>query len=122
MELPMNYPLSQNPQYAADFEALLKVCEGRQVAVQIIKSVARRRWADPDARPLNTWYEPLKEQRDIDHAVHWVLSNWSVFLITAGEVTVYHKILDAAARLVQAPSDAEMAQMSEALDMQSMWP
>jgi aryl-alcohol dehydrogenase-like predicted oxidoreductase len=120
--LPVNYPLSQNQKYAADFQALLEVCEGRQVAVQIIKSVARRRWADPDARPLNTWYEPVQEQRHIDNAVQWVLGRWPVFLITAGEVTVFAKILDAAARLERAPSDAEMAQMAEALGMQSMWP
>jgi aryl-alcohol dehydrogenase-like predicted oxidoreductase len=119
--LPLNYPLSQNPRYAADFQALLKVCEERQVAVQTIKSVARRRWADPEARPLNTWYEPVQEQRHIDNAVQWVLGNWPVFLITAGEVTVFAKILDAAARLEKAPSDAEMTQMAETLDMQPMW-
>ena len=119
--LPLNYPLNQNPEYAASFQALLEVCEGRQVAVQIIKSVARRRWADPDARPLNPWYEPVQEQPDIDRAVHWVLGNWPVFLITAGEVTVFPKILDAAARVEKAPSDEEMAEMERALAMRPMW-
>jgi aryl-alcohol dehydrogenase-like predicted oxidoreductase len=38
---PYNYVLMQNPQYAADVEKLLKVCQEKQVAVQTIKSLTR---------------------------------------------------------------------------------
>jgi hypothetical protein len=44
--LPYNYPLMQNQKYAADFEALLEVCEARDVAVQTIKSLTLRRWPE----------------------------------------------------------------------------
>ena len=33
--LPYNYMMMQNPQYAADFEALLQICQARQVAAAV---------------------------------------------------------------------------------------
>ena len=42
--LPYSYVLMKNPQYAADFEALMAVCQQRNVAVQTIKAITRRPW------------------------------------------------------------------------------
>ena len=119
--LPWNYPLSQNPRYAADFEALLEMCERRKVAVQIIKSVARREWGASNTQRLNTWYEPVIEQPHVDKTVQWVLGRPGVFLITAGDVDLFPKILDGAIRLKKAPSDEEMAQLASELDMRPLW-
>ncbi len=106
--LPLNYPMMQNPQYAADFEALLALCRERNVAVQTIKSIARGPWGDKP-RTRSTWYEPLEDQEDIDKAVHWVLSHPDVFLNTVGDINLLPKVLDAADRFDgQAPSDEEM--------------
>ena len=44
--LPFNYPMMQNPQYAADFEALLALCQERNVAVQTIKAITRAPWEE----------------------------------------------------------------------------
>ena len=67
--LPYSYILMQNPQYAADFEALLALCQARNVAVQTIKGITRGPWGDkPKTR--QTWYEPLEDQAAIDRAVH----------------------------------------------------
>src|SRR5881398_446505 len=70
---PYNYVQMQDPRYAGTFEALAAVCAERNVALQTIKSLARRRW-DGREHTAATWYEPLREQADIDLAVHWVLS------------------------------------------------
>ncbi len=105
--LPWNYPLKQNPQYAADFEALVTMCRERNVAVQTIKSLCRRPWGDrPHTRA--TWYEPLEEQADIDKAVHWVLGRPELFLNTLSDIHLLPKVLDAATRFTQRPTDAEM--------------
>ncbi len=107
--VPHNYSLMQNPRYAADFEALVTLCRERNVAVQTIKSIARRPW---EGRPkiYNTYfYEPLNTQEAIDKAVHWVLGYPDIFLITAGDMQLLPKILDAANRFEARPSDAEMA-------------
>jgi aryl-alcohol dehydrogenase-like predicted oxidoreductase len=105
--LPYSFVMMQNPQYAADFEALLAVCRERNVAVQTIKSLVRRPWGDrPQTR--TTWYEPLEAQADIDRAVHWVLGNPAAFLNTVGDVHVLPRVLEAASRFETRPSDAEM--------------
>jgi aryl-alcohol dehydrogenase-like predicted oxidoreductase len=107
--VPYNHSLMQNPRYGADFEALVSLCRERDVAVQTIKSIARRPW---EGRPktYNTYfYEPLDAQDAIDRAVHWVLGYPDVFLITAGDMQLLPKMLDAAQRFEARPSDTEMA-------------
>ena len=41
---PYNFMLMQNPDYASDFKQLQKICMERGIAMQTIKSIARRRW------------------------------------------------------------------------------
>lgn len=112
--LPYSYPMMQNPQYAADFERLLALCQERNVAVQTIKSITRGPWGD---KPHNraTWYEPLEDQGEIDQVVHWVLSRPGIFLATVGDIHLLPKVLDAAARFSAAPSieriEAEVARI-----------
>ncbi|MCB1122131.1 MAG: aldo/keto reductase [Verrucomicrobiae bacterium] len=114
--LPCNYLMLQRPEYRRDFQQLLNLCEERQVAVQLIKTIARGPWATtPKYR--TTWYQPLEEQEDIDRGVHFGLSQGSVFLNTAGDLTLLPKFLDAATRYAGAPTDDEMRAM---LDTQTM--
>lgn len=108
--LPYNYPLSQNATYHREFETLLDTCRQRNVAVQIIKSVAMGPWGDkPHTR--TTWYETLEDQVDLDRAVWFVLGLPGVFLSTAGDVNLLPKVLDAASRFEKAPDAEEMKQM-----------
>lgn len=76
---PYNFPMMSIGQYAADVEALLKVCRERGVATQTIKSVARRRWQNGDGRKFS-WYEPLRDRDAIRRSVHFVLSRPGLFL------------------------------------------
>jgi aryl-alcohol dehydrogenase-like predicted oxidoreductase len=114
--LPYSYIMMQNRGYAEDFEALMAVCRERTVAVQTIKSIARRPWSGRPAT-RTTWYEPMEDQADIDRAVHWVLSRPGIFLNTVGDIHVLPKVLDAANRFKAAPSDAEMSRQIEKVDM-----
>ncbi len=110
--LPYNYVMMQNPQYAADFESLLAVCQKRNVAVQTIKGVCRRPWGDkPHSRA--TWYEPLEDQTAIDKTVHWILSRPGIFLNMAADIHIVPRILDAGSRFQAAPSDTEMKALLE---------
>lgn len=96
--LPYNYVTYQNEKYRVDFEALLKIASKKDIAVQTIKSIARRPWSLKAPHTANTWYEPLTEQGDIDKAVQWVLSNPQVFLNTAGDIHLLPKVLEAASK------------------------
>jgi predicted aldo/keto reductase-like oxidoreductase len=106
---PYNYVLLENPAYRADAEALLELCASRDVAVQTIKSVARRRWADP-SEPHQSWYEPLTEPDAVDHAVRWVLSRPQLFLNSSSNTSIFDILLAAAsgASSHPAPTDQEM--------------
>jgi len=105
--LPYNYIMMQNPQYAADFKALLSMAKERNVVVQTIKSIARGPWGDRE-HTRSTWYEPFESQEDIDAAVHWVLSNPQVFLNSVGDIHLLPKVLNAASRLDEAAPREEL--------------
>src|SRR3954462_11562961 len=108
---PYNYVQMQDPRYAETFEALAAVCAQRRVALQTIKSLARRRW-DGREHTAATWYEPLREQPDIDLAVSWVLARPEAFLLTTGDVDILPRLLDAAERFDAQPSDDDMAALA----------
>ena len=105
--LPYNFTMMQNAQYAADFEALMTTCRERNVAVQTIKSIAQGGWGDK-TQTHATWYEPLTEQAAIDKAVHWVFGREGMFLNTVGDIHLLPKVLNAASRFEQRPTDDEM--------------
>ncbi|MFC0532154.1 aldo/keto reductase [Phytohabitans kaempferiae] len=105
--LPYNYTQMRDPRYAETFEAVAAVCAERDVALQTIKSLALRPWEGRD-KTAKTWYEPLREQADIDLAVHWVLGNPRAFLLTTGDVDILPRLLDAAERFAGRPADERM--------------
>jgi aryl-alcohol dehydrogenase-like predicted oxidoreductase len=108
--LPYSYVQMRDERYAHDFEALMATCSERGVAVQTIKSITLAPW-DGREQTAATWYEPLREQDDIDLAVHWVLGRPDVFLNTVGDVTLLPKVLDAAERFSSRPADAVMERL-----------
>ena len=74
------------------------------------------------AKTYNTYfYEPLDSQAAIDRAVHWALGAPDIFLITAGDMRVLPKILDAASRFEARPSAAEMADDVVEFDIQPIF-
>jgi predicted aldo/keto reductase-like oxidoreductase len=104
---PWNYPLYKNARYKKEFEELVKTCKDRGVAVQTIKSVTKGPWAEKP-RTRRTWYEPLEAQKDLDLAVSWIIGQEGIFLNTAGDVDILPKVLDAAKRHTERPSDSDM--------------
>jgi aryl-alcohol dehydrogenase-like predicted oxidoreductase len=108
---PYNYVQMQDPRYAETFESLAAVCAERRVALQTIKSLARRRW-DGREHTAATWYEPLREQEDVDLAVHWVLGRPDAFLLTTGDVEILPRLLAAAERFESRPSDEQMRDLA----------
>ena len=117
---PYNYVQMQDARYADTFETLAAVCAERNVALQTIKSLARRRW-DGRTATAATWYEPLRERADIDLAVHWVLGRADAFLLTTGDVGILPRLLDAAERFERRPSDDDMAALAARSDSEPLF-
>ena len=110
--LPYSHVSMQLPYYAENFEALLATCQERRVAVQTIKSLALRPWLGrPKTR--STWYEPLQDQGDIDLAVWWALGRPEVFLNSVGDVDLLPRMLSAAARFQEPPTDTAMQELMQ---------
>ena len=113
--------MAQDQRYRESFEEVLGICRERQVAVQIIKSLARGPWATAE-RTHTTWYQPLETQADIDRGIHWIMGLLpDVFINTAGDLTLLPRVLDAASRFERRPSDGEMAEMLGAARMTSLF-
>ena len=105
--LPYNYVTMQSSYYREQFDALVKTCQEKNVAVQTIKSVALRPWMSRD-HTRSTWYQPLESQDDIDLAVWWAMGRRDVFLNSVGDVDLLPRVLDAASRYDEPPKDEAM--------------
>jgi aryl-alcohol dehydrogenase-like predicted oxidoreductase len=104
---PYNFTMMSIAQYASDVAALLKTCRERGVAIQTIKSVARRRWQNGDQRKFS-WYEPLRDRDAIQRAVRFVLSQPGLFLNSSSDATILRDTLDAAGGSLEAPARTEL--------------
>jgi aryl-alcohol dehydrogenase-like predicted oxidoreductase len=110
--LPYNFVLLQDDGYRSAVERLLELCSERQVAVQTIKSIARRRWTDADTGPRFSWYKPTDDDAALGRAVRYVLSNEQLFLNTSSDARLLRSILAAGASLTEtgAPTDDQLTE------------
>jgi len=116
--LPYNHVLLRDTAYRASVDHLLEVCAERQVAVQTIKAVARRRWTPDAPGPRFSWYEPLPAGDALARAVAFVLSDPQLFVNSSSDAT----LLDATIAAAQGPHlrpsehdlDADVAALSMA--------
>jgi predicted aldo/keto reductase-like oxidoreductase len=118
--LPYNVFFAQNERYRQAFDEVLTIARERNVAVQVIKSIARGPWATTE-RTHTTWYQPLEAQADIDRAVHWAMGIPGIHLNSAGDLGLLPRFLDAASRFERRPADAEMTTLAEATRMTSLF-
>jgi aryl-alcohol dehydrogenase-like predicted oxidoreductase len=118
--LPYNFSLLRESSYRADLEVVLQLCASRRVAVQTIKSVARRRWVD-DSQPHFSWYEPLPAGAPVERAVRYVLARPQLFLNTSSDARLLRPILEAAVTPAPPPSDAELQADQVAFDVRPLF-
>lgn len=113
------YPrLWGDPDYRRDAEALLELCEARDIGVMAIKAGAARPWGDGE-RWASSWYEP-GEAATVERGVRFALSVPGVDAVcTPGDLTALRHALAAAAAFRPMDADereaAVAAQADEAL-------
>ena len=115
--LPYNFRIGQDAGYRDAFERLAEVCAERDVAMQTIKSVARRRWPEDSTGPHYAWYEPLSPGPALERAVAYVLGRPGLFLNTSSDARLLGAVVAAAQRPLTVPSDEAMAEDVQAHDM-----
>ena len=116
--LPYNFTMMQGEDYARDFTELLSECKQRGVAVQTIKSIARRRWQEGDTQQKFSWYEPLKQPDAMERALNWALNNPSVFVNTSSDATLLRTALEIASRFE--PGDLEAIDLAVSKDVSAL--
>ncbi|MDK1022666.1 MAG: aldo/keto reductase [Gammaproteobacteria bacterium] len=122
--LPYSIMMMQDPEYAAGFEALYLQCREKNIAMQTIKSIARRRWREEDPSLRFSWYEPIKDEDALRRAVHWNFSRPGIFLNTSSDATLLRKILQAASDFDDRVSEAIGSEVEidvKALDMEPLF-
>jgi aryl-alcohol dehydrogenase-like predicted oxidoreductase len=117
---PLNYILSRDPAYLADYEALVAEVKAQDVGLMIIKAASRRNWPEPVEHTYSTWYEPFDDQERMAAAVAWVLSHPEVTAIaTPGDVHLLPLVIEAERRLPQTSLDEAEAVLARAADYSS---
>lgn len=105
---PYNHSMMGRDDYRADAEALIATCEERGVAMQTIKSIARRRWQETPAQRFS-WYEPIDDPDALARAVRYVLGRPGLFLNTSSDARLLPLTVQAAEAGGGPPSDDELA-------------
>lgn len=118
--LPYNFTLLSDDSYRRAVQDLLAVCEQRRVAVQTIKSVARRRWTD-SSEPHFSWYEPITDAAALGRAVRWVLAVPGVFLVSSSDARLLRPILESATSNEPPPSDEAMRHDTQEIGVQPLF-
>ncbi len=121
--LPYSFTLMQEPAYRKDVERLLALCAERNVAVQTIKSIARRRWTTAEPAPgeqRQSWYEPLTDPGAIARATAYVLERPQLFIDSSSALDQLPHVL-AAAETVHAPADSELADDVASYDITALF-
>jgi aryl-alcohol dehydrogenase-like predicted oxidoreductase len=117
---PLNYRLYAMPEYKQDFDALRAETERQDVALRVIKAIAKGPWNEHQERNYATWYEPFDEQKIIDACVHYVLNTDGVSsFASAGDVHLFPKIVDAVNRYGYMSDEEVTAILSNVPEYQS---
>ena len=92
----------RNHEYRKDSESLINFCNINDVGIQTIKMIARGGWGE-SKKDCGTWYDPYRDQEEIDESLWWLLSQEIDTAPSCGEFSLLQKVLDAASRFKQLP-------------------
>ncbi len=118
---PYNTTMLMEGGYEENVNEILATCATRDVAVQTIKSVAKRRWITEPERAFS-WYEALDANSDaLVRSVRFVLSNQQVFLNMTSDTRLLPSIIDAAEGDLTCPTSEQIRSDIEQNEMRSLF-
>ena len=99
--------LWRDPEFRADYEALVEEVRRQDAGLMTIKTASRRNWPEGADQTHSTWYEPFTDAERIRATVSWVLSHEEITgLATSGDVRLLEHLI-AAERDRLSPAEAE---------------
>lgn len=114
---PLNFIQFADSQFRSEALALLRKCRADLVGAMLIKSICKGPWGD-QAQTYHTWYEPFTNEREIQDAVNFTLSQDAAGICTAGDTRLLPKVLDACENftMLSAQDQEEMIRQAAAFD------
>jgi aryl-alcohol dehydrogenase-like predicted oxidoreductase len=106
---PLNFVLRAHRNERNDWEELLKLAKEKDVGVMAIKAITKGPWPT-ETHAYQTWYEPFDDQEAIDRALWFTLSQDVTAAVSAADVRLIPKVVDAAERF-RPLSQEEQAQL-----------
>jgi aryl-alcohol dehydrogenase-like predicted oxidoreductase len=95
---PYSHLLARDPRFRAEFDALAAEATANDVALMLIKYMAKNLWRDTETARRATWYEPLEDQAQISAAGAFALARREATgICTAGDVDLLPRVVEAAA-------------------------
>jgi len=91
---PLNFVQMSNPAFRKDTEALIALCNEKDVGTMIIKTITKGPWGEKE-KTATTWYEPFDQMEEIQSSVNFALSYEVTGLCTAGDTKVLPLVLKA---------------------------
>jgi hypothetical protein len=111
------------PHPANDFHPLLEKAKTKNIGIQAIKSIMKRRWKGEQT--YKTWYEPLTDKEKIQRSIWYTLSQDGVTTCPmACDVRLWPMILEAGAnfRQLTAREIREYEEDAKKMDMAPLFP
>lgn len=117
---PINYVQYANPVYRSAAQELLRICEERDVATMIIKTITKGPWGEQDHR-YHTWYEPFDTLAEIQKGVNFALSQNVSALCTAGDTRLLPLFLQACENYQPLTLDEQEALIKEGASLEPLF-
>lgn len=119
--LPVNYVLHTHPVPKNDYEPVLSIAEKRNLGIIAMKSVAKGPWPTED-RLHNTWYQPFDNQREIDEALWFTLSQYVTTAASSSDIRIAKMMIDAAERYTPLDTEKQQELLQKASTYKPLFP
>jgi len=126
--LPVYVGAMVKPTAVNDFRPVLQVAKEKNIGVTAIKAISKGRWNSESSRgdnKYNTWYKPLDDQKLVDQAVWFTLSQDAVTTYSLPcDIRLWPLALDAVKRYHRLSDEEqkEVINMAQANGFQPLFP
>ena len=119
--LPVNYVLRAHPVPTNNYEPVLSLTNERNLGVIAMKSVARGPWPT-EQRTHNSWYQPFRNQREVDEALWFTLSQGVTTAATSSDQRIARMMIDAAKRYMPMKKSEQQDLLTKASELKPLFP
>jgi len=124
---PLNFVLRKHRCSENDYESLLQIAKQKDVGTIVMKAFAKGPWASSVedrsiSFPYTTWYEPFDNQSDIDRCLQFALSQDVATVVSAGDIRLVPKIIDASQRYRRLTMEEQIQLVESAENLRPLFP